>query len=191
MTHQIKILENDLLYDGTQLSPHWIFKNTGLLGDASVAFCGGCNVPIEKMVDLTDVRDNKPIFSRRMLHILAEFFNADLTQTILYQRLLVALAQQEILFRSALGGGKAAVVRGGNDLYEDGAKLSVSVATASPVSTLIHFGLNISSQGTPVRTKGLEDYGIDPFSFAKALLESFRDEIRTVNEARAKVRPVG
>ncbi len=191
MTHQIKILENDLLYDGTQLSPHWIFKNTGLLGNASVAFCGGCDVPVEKMVDLADVRDNKPIFSRRMLHILAEFFDADLTQTILYQRLLVALAQQEILFRSASGGGKTAVVRGGNDLYDDGAKLSVSVATASPVSTLIHFGLNISSQGTPVRTKGLEDYGIDPLSFAKALLESFRDEIRTVKEARAKVRPVG
>lgn len=186
MIHQIKILENDRLYDGTQLASHWIFKSTGLLGDASVAFCGGCDVPIEKMVDLVDVRDNKSIFSRRMLHILAEFFNADLTQTILYQRLLVALAQQEIIFRT-----KAAVVRGGNDLYEDGAKLSVSVATASPVSTLIHFGLNILSQGTPVRTKGLEDYGIDPFSFAKALLESFRDEIRTVSEARAKVRPVG
>jgi hypothetical protein len=81
-------------------------------------------------------------------------------------------------------------VRGGNDLYEDGAKLSVSIATATPVSTLLHFGINISSQGTPVRTKGLEDYSIEPVSFAKAVLESFRDELKTVDEARAKVRPV-
>ena len=186
MSLSIKILENDIVYDGTQLSPHWIYKNTGLLGNAAIAFCGGCDVPIEKMVDLADVKDNKPIFSQKMLHLLLELFDADLTQTILYQRLLVSLAQQEIIFRS----GRPAIVRGGNDLYEDGAKLSVSVATASPVSTLIHFGINISSQGTPVRTKGLEDYQIDAFDFAKTLLESFRDEVKTVGEARAKVRPV-
>jgi len=183
---KIQILEKEITYDGSQLSPHWIYKNVGLLGNGAVAFCGGCDVPIEKMVDLADVRDNKPIFSRRMLHIIAEFFDADLTRTILYQRLLVALVQQEIIFRT----NRPTIVRGGNDLYEDGAKLSVSIATATPVSTLLHFGINISSQGTPVRTKGLEDYSIEPVSFAKAVLESFRDELKTVDEARAKVRPV-
>jgi hypothetical protein len=178
--------EKTIGYDGSQLKPHWIFQTFGLLGDSAVAFCGGCDVPIEKMVDLTDVRDDKPIFSKSMLHFVGEFFGADLTRTILMQRLLVSLAQQELIFRIQ----KPAIVRGGNDLYDDGAKLSVSIATASPVSTLLHFGINIVSEGTPVKTKGLADYKIEPSSFARALLESFRDEMKTVAEARAKVRPV-
>ncbi len=173
-------------YDGSQLKAHWIFRTFGLLGDSVVAFTGGCDVPLERMVDLADVRDDKPIFSKSMLHVIGEFFGPDLTQTILRQRLLVSLAQQELIFRT----GKPAIVRGGNDLYDEGAKLSVSIATASPVSTLLHFGINIVSEGTPVRTKGLEDYKIDPSDFARALLESFRDEIKTVGESRAKVRPV-
>ncbi len=182
----VHIAENDVDYDGSQLKSHWIFQKFGKMGDAAVGFCGRCDVSTDRMVDLVDVQDNKPIFSERMLHVIAEFFDADLTRTILYQRILVALAQQEIIFRIQ----KPTIVRGGNDLYDDGAKLSVSIATASPVSTLIHFGINISSKNTPVKTKGLEDYGIEPVSFAKALLESFRDELKTVREARSKVRSV-
>lgn len=181
--------EKTLDYDGNQLKPHWIFKHFGIQGDAVVAFVGGCNVTVERMVDLADVRDNKPIFSRSMLHIVGEFFDGDLTRTILMQRLLVSLAQQELLFRLEQPG-KPSIVRGGNDLFDDGSKLSVSIATVSPVSTLLHFGINISSEGTPVKTKGLADYKIEPASFARALLESFRDEIETVRLARAKVRAV-
>lgn len=187
---KVRFIDQPVDYDGTQLAPHWIYKNFGILGNASVAFCGRCNVTIDKMVDLADVRDNKPICSERMLHFLVELFDTDLTRTILLQRLLVSLAQQEILFRSASGGKKHSIVRGGNDLFDEGAKLSVSIATSSPVSTLIHFGINISSKGTPVKTKGLEDYQIEPVSFAQAVLESFRDEILTVQDARSKVRPV-
>lgn len=183
---QIKFIEQTLIYDGSQLAPHWIYKTFGLLGNALVAFRGGCNVPIEKMVDLVDVRENKPIFSEEMLHFIGEFFDTDLTKTILLERLLVSLAQQEVIFRTK----RPTIVRGGNDLYEEGAKLSVAIATSSPVSTLLHFGVNISSKGTPVKTKGLQDYSIEPRSFAMSLLESFRDEVKTTQEARAKVRPV-
>lgn len=184
----MKVLFSDktIDYDGSQLSSHWIFHHFGIMGNAAVAFLGGCDVSIEKMVDLADVRDNKPIFSKSMLHVIAEFFDSDLTRAILMQRLLVSLVQQELIFRIQ----KPSVVRGGNDLYDDGAKLSVSIATASPVSTLIHFGINILSEGTPVRTKGLADYKIEPADFARAIVESFRDEIQTVSQARAKVRAV-
>ncbi|MBI3540603.1 MAG: DUF366 family protein, partial [Deltaproteobacteria bacterium] len=147
---------------------------------------GSCDVPIEKMVDQVDVKENKPIFSEEMLHFVGEFFDLDLEKTILLGRLLVSLSQQEINFRNP----KARVIRGGNDLYDMDAKLSVSIATASPVSTLLHFGINISSQGTPVKTKGLADYEIDPNSFASALLESFKNEYQTFKEARSKVRAV-
>lgn len=183
---QIKFLEQRIDYDGSQLSPHWIYKTCQLLGDALVAFRGGCNVPLEKMVDQVDVRENKPIFSEEMLHFIGEFFETPLTQTILLERLLVSLAQQEIVIRAH----RPEIIRGGNDLYDGEAKLSVAIATSSPVSTLLHFGINIVSRGTPVKTRGLNDYGIEVEPLAKALLETFRDEVATLKVARSKVRPV-
>ena len=186
MTLQIKWLEQPIDYDGGQLTPHWIFKNCNLTGDALVAFIGGCDVGLEKMVDLVDVRDRKPIHSEKMLHFLGEFFGPSLDETILLQRLFVSLVQQELVFRAK----PAMIIRSGNDLYDGDAKLSVSIATASPVSTLIHYGINIVSVGTPVKTKGLADYGINPLELAKTLLETFKHEYTSWREARAKVRPV-
>lgn len=183
---QTKFIDQKIDYDGSQLAPHWIYKTFGLLGDAVVSFQGRCDVRLDKMVDQVDVKENQPIFSEEMLHFVGEFFDTDLTKTILLERLLVSLAQQEIVFRSK----KQTIVRGGNDLYDGDAKLSVAIATASPVSTLIHFGINISSKGTPVKTKGLNDYGIEPIPFAQALLESFRNELATLMEARSKVKAV-
>lgn len=183
---QIKVLEQCIDYDGSQLRPHWIYQASGVLGDSLVAFTGRCDVKVDKLVDLVDAHENRPIFSERMLHLIGEFFDADLLRTIYRQRLLVSLAQQEIVFRSK----RPTIIRGGNDLYDEGLKLSVSIATASPVSTLLHFGINISSKGTPVPTKGLDDYGIEPLSFARSLLETFRNEMRTANDALAKVRAV-
>lgn len=183
---QVKVLEQSIDYDGGQLRPHWVYQTCGVLGDSLVAFIGRCDVKIEKLVDLVDARENRPIFSERMLHLIGEFFDTDLLRTIYRQRLLVSLAQQEIGSRSE--GAK--IIRTGNDLYDGGKKLSVSIATASPVSTLLHFGINISSKGTPVPTKGLDEYGIEPLSFAHSLLENFRNEIRTANEDLAKVRSV-
>lgn len=173
-------------YDGSQLSPHWILRNFEITGNAVVAFEGKCHVPTENLVDLHDQREKKTIFSESMLHLIAEFFDRSLDETILLQRLLVSLAQQEIVFRSKT----PTLIRAGNDLFDGEAKLSVSVATASPVSTLLHFGINISSKNTPVKTKGLEDYRISPPEFAQSLLETFRHEVESVKTARAKVRPV-
>ena len=183
---QVKWIEQIIDYDGSQLAPHWIFKNFQVLGNSLVAFTGKCDVALDKMVDLVDVQQQKPIFSQNMLHFMGEFFGISLETTILYQRLLVSLAHQELVARTK----KSHLVRGGNDLYDEDAKLSVSIATASPVSTLIHFGINIESKGTPVKTKGLLDYGIESQDLGKALLESFKHEFLSTQEARSKVRPV-
>ncbi|QQR81195.1 MAG: DUF366 family protein [Deltaproteobacteria bacterium] len=182
----VKFLDPSIDYDGTQLAPHWIFKNFQVLGNSLVAFSGKCDVALDKMVDLVDVQQKKPIYSQNMIHFIGEFFGINLETTILYQRLLVSLAQQELISRTK----KHHLVRGGNDLYDEDAKLSVSIATASPVSTLIHFGINIESKGTPVKTKGLLDYGINPTEIGKAILESFKHEFLSAQEARSKVRPV-
>ena len=168
---QIKFIDQPIHYDGSQLAPHWIYQTFDLPGNTAVAFLGGCNVLPERMVDLADRKAGYRIFSESMLHLIAEFFDTDLTRTILLQRLLVSLAQQEIMFR-----GKCFLIRAGNDLFEGDEKLSVSVATASPVSTLIHFGVT--------------DYGIEPAVFARTLLETFKHEVESLAVARSKVKAV-
>ncbi|PKL77657.1 MAG: DUF366 domain-containing protein, partial [Candidatus Melainabacteria bacterium HGW-Melainabacteria-1] len=148
-----QLIETPLAYTGSELRSHWIYATLGLQGDAAVAFAGPCEVRLGEMVDLADVQANAPISSEHMLSLIIEHFQADLRSMILRQRLLTAQAK-DLLERHGVSGLR----RTGDDLYDGGHKLSVSIATVSPVSGLIHFGINISSLNTPVATKGLEDY---------------------------------
>lgn len=181
---QSQFIEKEILYDGTQLKSHWILENFGLRGNALVSFVGPCDVKLDRMVDLEDVIQKKPIFSESMLHFIVEKFDADLEKMILCQRLLVSQIQQELFQRGI------SVVRKGNDLFLDHFKLNVSIATASPVSTLIHTGINISSKNTPVPTKGLADFDLNPTAFAHSVMKRFVEEMEEIRWARCKVRGV-
>ncbi len=178
-------LGREQAYDGTQLRPHFIAQQTGSFGDAIMAFAGAADVPLSHMVDLEDVAARAPIFSKKMLHFLVEHFRSDLDLMIVRQRLLTAIAAEELRQRGAAG-----VTRSGDDIYDGERKVSVSIATSSPVSGLVHFGLNIDSDGTPVPTRGLNDYGIEPRGFAEAVMRRYCDELASMAEARCKVRPV-
>ena len=50
-----KLIEEEIKYIGSQLAPHWIYKNFKLQGDAIVAFIGECEVKLTEMVDIEDV----------------------------------------------------------------------------------------------------------------------------------------
>lgn len=180
------LLNRPISYDGTQLRSRWIERTTGLEGNALVAFRGKAQVPVENMVDLEDVAANAPIYSEEMLHFIVEFFDRDLERMVLRQRLLMAI----ILERLKEYPRCQNIIRKGDDLFEGKAKLSVSIATSSPRSSLIHTGLNIRSENTPVKTKGLFDYGIDPKPLAKKIIASFQKELKGIDHARLKVRPV-
>jgi len=177
--------ETELTYDGTQLTSHFAYRGFGLLGDSVVAFLGPCEVKLEALVDLEDVRRNAPIYSQRMLHFLWESFALDLRGAAAFQRLMVAVVAEELRARGAVG-----LIRRGDDLYVGERKLSVSIAAASPVSTLIHLGLNVTGEGAPVPALGLADLGVDAAAFAKICLERFREEYEGVLKASYKVRPV-
>lgn len=69
--------------------------------------------------------------------------------------------------------------------------MSISIATRSLVSTLIHFGVNVTNEGTPVETSSLEDLEIEPDAFAESLMRGFLVECNSITAARAKVRPKG
>jgi hypothetical protein len=177
------ITDRAIAYDGHQLAPHWIYRQFDLMGDAAVAFVGPCHVDLSEMVDIEDVKAEAPIYSPKMLHVIAEFFSSELHTTVYRQRLLIVTAK-ELLERMT----DRPVTGKGDDLYlprADGApgKLSVSIATASATSTLIHTGFNVETEGTPVPTVGLAELGAE-------LLRRYADEIEDIWLARCKVRAV-
>jgi hypothetical protein len=173
-------------YDGAQLSSLWAYREHGVQGDSIVAFTGACEVSVEKLVDVEDAKAGAFIRSQSMLHLIVEHFELDLEAAILRQYLLVSIAQ-DMLNASQ---GRHHVVRSGNDLYAGKAKLSVSIATLTPVSSKIHFGINILSKGTPVKTLGLKDMGLGPRPFGRALMERYVSDHARMKKARSKVRGV-
>ncbi|MBI4212001.1 MAG: DUF366 family protein [Deltaproteobacteria bacterium] len=179
-------LTDVICYDGTQLRSHWIFNQTGMTGDAISAFTGPADVSTDHMVDLVDVKNNAPIFSTSMLHFLIEHFDTDLEKMILRQRLLITITLEELHRHNS---GKN-VARKGNDLFDGDRKLSVCIAAPTPVSCCIHFGINILSEGTPVPTKGLTDFGIDPKGFSVNIMQRYAREMEEVQHSRCKVRAV-
>jgi uncharacterized protein len=183
-----RFLDATIAYDGSQLRAHWILRHTGLSGDSAVAFRGPCDVAAEEMADLEDLLDGPGIAGSDMVHFLVEVFDdGDLLRAVYRQRLFTALAFDTL---RALAPA-APLRRTGDDLFVDTGKLSISIATRSLVSTLIHFAVNVSNAGTPVETASLEDLGVDPRMFAETLLSALVAEEQSIAGARGKVRAKG
>jgi hypothetical protein len=136
-------------------------------------------------VDLEDRALGNTVAGERMLHFIAEIFGLGMPGAVFAQRLLCSIAGQAVESE-----GDATVTREGDDLYVGDGKLSVSVATVSPVSCLIHLGLNVSTRGVPVKAACLEDLGIAPERVAAMILSGFAREVEGAMEAARKVRPV-
>ncbi|HIE11975.1 MAG TPA: DUF366 family protein [Desulfotomaculum sp.] len=187
------LFEKELTYDGTQLSSLWGLKRFDIRGDSIIAFRGGCRVKNHELVDIEDFKAGDSIFSPDMLHFIIEHFDNDLEKAVLRQRLLVALTKDLLGER----GLKHPVYRDGDDLFAaiNGSlcKLSVSIATVTPVSTMIHFGINVNAEGAPVPAAGLVDLGLpgnEVFNLAREVLDGYAKEIEGVGIARCKVRGV-
>lgn len=185
---QTKFVEEEIKYTGSELSPHWIYKKLNLCGDAIVAFIGECEVKLSEMVDIEDVLNNEPIYSKKMLHFIVEHFNSSLTEAVLRQRLLVSIAKEVIESQR----GDIKIKRDGDDLFFKDGKLSVSIASKSITSTLIHFGMNIFSEGTPVKASGLTtDMGLTNIkNIAQDIIERYNCENEEIIKAISKVRGV-
>ena len=184
---QFKYIEKDIKYIGSQLAPHWIYKNFNLISDSIVAFCGEADVKITEMVDLEDVINDDSIYSPNMLHFIVEKFNTPLIEGVYLQRLLVTIAKEINEEKT-----NKIIRRYGDDLFYDNKKLSVSIATCSFNSILIHFAMNISTDNTPIPTSGLaSDIGIDNIKeLADNILIRYTEEIKDIKNASCKVRGV-
>lgn len=186
-------INEEIKYIGSQLAPHWIYKNFHILGDAIVSFIGEMDVKITEMVDIEDVISNSPIYSKKMVSFIIEQFEISLSECVLRQRFLICIIIEEL--RKILKD-KFEIKRSGDDIFVkiDGKfkKLSVSIATKSITSGLIHTGLNIDPTGAPVDACGLTtDLGItDIEGFARNVMNRYIEENDEVKDAVCKVRGV-
>ncbi len=179
-------IEDEIKYIGSQLAPHWIYKNFKIQGDSIVAFCGECEVKLTEMVDIEDVINNEPIYSKYMLSFISEQFNIGLVEGVFRQRLLMCCIKEALERRGFT------ISRNGDDLFVNDKKLSVSIATKSMTSVLIHTGVNILSEGAPILVSSLkDDLGIDNVKdFAIEVMTRYSEEIEDIVLASTKVRGV-
>ncbi len=190
---QSLFIENEIKYIGSQLSPHWIYKNFHILGDAIVSFVGEMDVKITEMVDIEDVITNSPIYSKKMVSFIIEHFGISLSECVLRQRFLICIIIEEL---RKLLKDKYQITRNGDDIFVNingqDKKLSVSIATKSITSGLIHIGLNIDASGAPVPACGLStDLGITEIEvFAKNIMKRYIEENDEILDATCKVRGV-
>jgi hypothetical protein len=187
MTERIKTYfhEGELAY--TELYPHFAYKNFGVEGDSIVSFVGPCDVSGDDLVDLADKVAGTYIKAAKMLHFVVEHFTMDLLTAVRHQRLLCAVLYEYLNGRSPGAGLR----RDGDDIYVGEGKLTVSIATVSPVSALIHLGVNIDAAGAPVTTADLSWFvNLKTEEVATGVMERYAYEVDGIHAAAAKVRPV-
>lgn len=195
-----KWLNEQFTYDGSQLRSLFAYTQYGLLGDSLISWRGACHVKKDYMVDMEDVLQKSKIQSQDMVHFIIELFNQPLCLAVAYQRLFVGLIKDTICqFLSDQMEPDHSISadpikfynklqRKGDDLYFEDKKINVSIATASPISSLIHIGVNVSHKGTPVDTMGLNDFQIDPYQFANNIMDCFLEEYTSMKKALCKVK---
>lgn len=179
-------------YDGSQLRPLFAYEQFGLKGDVIVSWISPTDVQLGHMVDYEDKIAKQKICGDKMLHFMIEIFPANLPFGVMAQRLLASIIKDEL--QKSISK-EFVLEREGDDIYvsfakTNKAKLSISIASVSAVSTLVHFAVNITNKGTPVKTASLEDLNIKPEAFAKTILSSFANEFDDVVWATKKVKPL-
>jgi hypothetical protein len=183
-----KFLNTNEKYDGAQLVSLRGYLNHGLLGDSIVAWVGPCDVTFEHMIDGEDLLQQARIAGDLMLHFIVEKFDVSLFAAVGLQRLLADLVRSAVVTLAGDPASARLIRREGDDLFLDDKKLSISIATQTPVSSLIHFAVNVINAGTPVATLALEDLGIDPRALAEHVIQAFAHEVESIHEATMKVR---
>lgn len=182
MTITHKHVDEIFEYDGSQINPSWAFQEFGIYGSSIVTWIGPVNITPDNLKDFADV--GLEIKSNYMVNFICEFFDQQPTNmrvAYLRQRLLV------MIFREILTEKGIATRREGDDIFVDGRKLSISIASVSLSSAKIHFALNLEDKGTPddVDTIGLYDIKVDGQQVFNEdnLLELINDTVsRFINE---------
>ncbi|MFW9923027.1 MAG: DUF366 family protein [Candidatus Thorarchaeota archaeon] len=182
-------------YNGKQIKPLWALEKHGITGDSFVVFRGSMKLTPNEMIDLKDIIREKElaevlISGDDCLHFIIEMFDDQPANLkIAYHRLhILSFIAQKILESSL----KITLEKKGTDLYYDGRKMNVAIATGNVNSTKIHFGINIVSTGVPsyVKAIGIQeiDKNINIEKLVKDIGTAFINELTAIKEDIVKTR---
>lgn len=180
----IALIDDDIDYTGLELRSHFVREQSGIEGDGVIAFTGACGVAGDRLVDLEDREAGDRIVAARMLHFIGEHFFASLAEMNWRLRLFAQIIRDAV---EELAPG-VDLRREGDDLFLVERKLTVAIATATPVSRVFHLGVNVDPAGAPVPAIGLAELGIDPPALARLALDRYAGECESVAAAICKVR---
>lgn len=185
-----QFIEKEFAYDGSQLRPLYAYLHHGVMGDSIVSWKGPCNIAWENMKDGEDLLEASAIRSDQMLHFIIEIFHQSLLSGVACQRLFASVAKDYLQRIAAPVLGADSLDRFGDDIYWNDKKLSISIASSSSVSTQIHFAMNITTEGTPVKTTSLQELGMDPQKTAEDIMVLWSKEFESMQMATQKVIPL-
>lgn len=184
---RLAVVDAPLLYDGSQINPLWAYEYQDVRGDSIVVFRGAMDV--RDIKDVEDEKNKKAIRGSDLIHFIVERFDspAGIRQAYYLQRMLVVCIQD------VLRNYGVPSERMGDDLFVDGKKLTVSIATAGISSEKIHCGINLTGKGTPPEASaiGLYELGIDPDlwkDIGKEIAERFVFEVEDIESDICKTR---
>lgn len=195
ITH--KHIDEIFEYDGSQINPSWAFQEFGIYGSSIITWIGPVNITPDNLKDFADV--GLEIKSNYMANFICEFFDQqppNMRIAYLRQRLLV------MIFREILAEYGVQTRREGDDIFVDGRKLSISIASVSLSSAKIHFALNLEDKGTPddVETIGLYDIRVNGqqvftednlLDLINKTVTKFIDELETIENDISKTKVLG
>lgn len=177
------VIKNPINYDGSQIYSLWGYMETDIQDDSIIGFRGNCNVQIRHMIDLEDKKEEDIIYSTDMLHFIIEHFDStDLKLIYSRQRFFTCMVAEILAQKNIITS------RNGDDLFLDGKKLSVSIASVSPVSSKIHFGLNVKHDIYGNLSKLPEE---SLFSLIEEIVNKYVNEIHDIEQDLRKSRPLG
>jgi len=184
---RLAVVDAPILYDGSQINPLWAYEYLDVRGDSIVVFRGA--MAVSDIKDVEDEKNNKAIEGSDLIHFIVERFDspAGIRQAYYLQRMLVVCIQDVLM------NYDVSSERNGDDLFVDGKKLTVSIATAGISSEKIHCGINLTGRGTPpeANATGLHELEIDPDlwkDIGKAIAERFVFEIEDIESDICKTR---
>ncbi|MFO7967892.1 MAG: DUF366 family protein [Archaeoglobaceae archaeon] len=173
-------IDSELGYDGSQIKSLWAYCEAGVKEDSIISFVGSCEIDGDAQVDLEDMVLQEKIYSPKMLHFIIEHFDEVSLRLIRTRQRFLAYLIQEII------NEERKVSRKGDNLFWNGKKLTISMATISPVSAKIHFGVNVESD----THSSLQEIGYpDPKQLALEVCRRYSREIEEIEEGVRKTRP--
>lgn len=178
----------DMDYDGSQLRHAFAYEKCKALGPTISFFIGAADVK-EHLVDLEDALADDFIKSERMAHFIIEIPGVGIQEAVVWQRLFIHMIAKVIV--DTVDG--IAVDVDGDDVLVEDQKLSVSIATLSRFSALIHAGINIRvGEGCPVDAIGLSDFDgfynfLSEHEWIDSMARTFAAEYDSIVNATYKV----